>query len=139
MKNFSDKNIKTWKPLDAFIILAVLAAAAICFFVIAGGAADGALEAVVRQNGAVVKTIDLSALDSPVSYTVKGDGAISVTILAESDGVRVSQAGCKDQICVKTGKLTYNGQTAVCLPAKVTVELISGSQTGHDGIDAVTG
>lgn len=139
MKNLNEKNIKAWKPLDAFIILAVLAAAVICFFVIAGGAEDGALEAVVRQNGAVVKTIDLSTLDSPVTYTVKGEGELSVTILAEPDGVRVSQSGCKDQICVKTGKLTYNGQTAVCLPAKVTVELISGSQTGHDGIDAVTG
>lgn len=139
MKRIDEKNIKIWKPLDAIIICAVLAAAAACFFIMAGGTAHGGLKAVVRQSGAVVKTIDLSALDSPASYTVMGDGNLPVTILVEPGGVRVSQSGCKDQICVKTGKLTYSGQTAVCLPAKVTVELISGSQAEHDKIDAVTG
>ena len=139
MKRIREKHIKTWKPLDAVIICFVLAAAA-CFFIMAGSAAHGGLTAVVRLSGAVVKTIDLSALDSPVTYTVKGDGNLAVTILAEPSGVRVSQSGCKDQICVKTGKLTYSGQTAVCLPAKVTVELTSGSQAAEpDGIDAVTG
>ena len=104
MKRIREKHIKTWKPLDAVIICFVLAAAA-CFFIMAGSAAHGGLTAVVRLSGAVVKTIDLSALDSPVTYTVKGDGNLSVTILAEPSGVRVSQSGCKDQICVNGDSL----------------------------------
>ena len=139
MKGSNAKDIKIWKPLDALIICAVLGAALFCFFAVTGGTADGGLKAVIRQNGITVKTIDLSALDSPVFYTIKGDGDISLKILAEPDGVRVENAGCKDQICVKTGKLTYNGQMAVCLPAKVTGELTSADQAENDGIDAVTG
>ena len=139
MDGAKTKDIKIWRPLDAVIILVLLSGAVLCFFVMAGGGtAGGGLQAAVRQNGAVVKTISLSALDSPLTYTAEGDGDKAVTILMEPDGVRVTQSGCKDQICVKTGKLTRSGQTAVCLPAKVTVELISAGKAESDGIDAVT-
>lgn len=132
------KSIKIWKPLDLLVILIVLAGAAACVLFTAGAGQDGGgLEAVIRQDGRTIKTIELSKLNGPEKFTVDGD--IPVTVLLQRDGACVVESGCKDKICVKTGMLTRAGQTAVCLPAKVTVELktASGQTTGQ--IDAVTG
>lgn len=134
----SNKNIKIWRPLDTLIILAVLAAAAACVVFTAGaGQSGGQLQAVVRRDGNIIKTVNLSELKKTETFTVDGD--IPVTVRLQHDGACVLESGCKDKICVKTGMLTRAGQTAVCLPAKVTLELkdITGQSTGQ--IDAVTG
>lgn len=132
-----NKCIKIWKPLDALVILAVLAAAAACILFTAGaGQSGGHLEAVIRKDGNMIKTVDLSKLAGPEEVAV--DGEIPVTVLLRDNGACVIKSGCKDKICVKTGLLTRAGQTAVCLPAKVTVELKAVEQTTGQ-VDAVTG
>lgn len=132
-----NKCIKIWKPLDALVILAVLAAAAACILFTAGaGQSGGRLEAVIRKDGNMIKTVDLSKLAGPEEVAV--DGEIPVTVLLQDNGACVIKSGCKDKICVKTGLLTRVGQTVVCLPAKVTVELKAVEQTTGQ-VDAVTG
>jgi len=45
------------------------------------------------------------------------------------------EASCPDQVCVRTGRLSKSGQGAVCLPAKVTIQV-----TGPEReFDAYTG
>ncbi|MDR2526091.1 MAG: NusG domain II-containing protein [Oscillospiraceae bacterium] len=46
---------------------------------------------------------------------------------------RVRTAPCPDQLCVHTGWLTHSGETAVCLPQRVSVELVGG-KTAVDGV-----
>ena len=66
------------------------------------------------------------------------DGDIPLIILFESDGACVKSSECRDKICVNTGKLTRAGQMAICLPARVTLELQSVEGTENTP-DAITG
>lgn len=52
-----------------------------------------------------------------VSYYV--GGSQNMKVQTYSDGtVAIIHSGCKDQICVKTGKIRRIGQTSVCMPNK---------------------
>lgn len=45
-------------------------------------------------------------------------------IISVKDGeVFMSDADCKNQICVNTGKISKKGESIVCLPNKVIVEI----------------
>ena len=74
--------------------------------------------------------IELNSVNEP--YEIEIDGEIPVTISIERDGACFVQSDCRDKICVKTGKLTKPGQSAVCLPAGVSIVL-----EGESEIDAV--
>ena len=91
------------------------------------------LQAVVRENGTVIKTIDLATVSQP--YTIDFGGDYHIAIMVDSDGVAITHSDCNDQICVHTGMLTYSGSCAVCLPARFSVELVD----CDDNIDAVVG
>ncbi|MBO4338849.1 MAG: NusG domain II-containing protein [Clostridia bacterium] len=89
---------------------------------------DDKLTAVISQNGETVKTIDLSAVTE--SYEIKLDGAV---ILVEKNAVSFKSAECPDRLCVKCGRLTHAGDTAVCVPTR-TVITVSGSEKTVDVI-----
>ncbi len=46
------------------------------------------------------------------------------TVLIENGEVRVIWADCKNQICVNTGAVDSSGGQIICLPNKVTVEVV---------------
>lgn len=91
---------------------------------------SGSLTAVVEQNGAVIRRIDLSRVARPERLELPGD--YHVVLLVEPDAVSFESSDCPDQICVRTGRLTKPGQTAVCLPAKISVRII-GAEKEYDG------
>lgn len=58
----------------------------------------------------------------------------SYNILKISDGyAEVTEASCRDQICVNHFHIHYSGETIVCLPNKVVVEIVGGEEDDVDG------
>ena len=58
----------------------------------------------------------------------------SYNILTVSGGYAdVTEASCPDQICVKHNHIRYSGETIVCLPNKLVVEIRGGEDNGIDG------
>jgi hypothetical protein len=45
------------------------------------------------------------------------------TVVIKNNTVYIDSADCKNQICVKTGKISKKGENIVCLPNKVIVEI----------------
>ncbi|HJA36382.1 MAG TPA: NusG domain II-containing protein [Firmicutes bacterium] len=82
---------------------------------------SGSLTALVRQDGQVVRTIALTGLSEPITFTL--DGAYTNTIRAENGRICVESATCPGQDCVHTGWLTRAGQSAVCLENRVSITL----------------
>ncbi len=70
---------------------------------------------VIKQNNEII-------YDQSIKLNKTVDvGTNCVTI---KDGeVFVSSASCKNQICVNTGKISKKGESIVCLPNKVIVEI----------------
>ena len=89
----------------------------------------GDLTAEVRQNGVLVQRIALTGLNEPVTFTLTGE--YENTILAENGRVCIQSATCPHQDCVHTGTITRAGQSIVCLPEQVVVQLTGGGGGGQ--------
>lgn len=86
----------------------------------------------ILQNGAVVRTIDLT---DTVAETVTIEGETVTNIIEITpEGVCFAESDCPDQVCVRSGLLTRAGQSAVCLPNRVIVRLTGAEAPTVDAV-----
>ena len=45
------------------------------------------------------------------------------TVVIKDGVVYMSEANCKNQVCVNSGKISKKGESIICLPNKVIVEI----------------
>ena len=93
---------------------------------------------IMRETGAeVMITVDGQERGR---YSLKKDQEILIesngenVLIIEDGTARIEQADCPDKICVKTGKIQYKGETIVCLPHKVVVEIVKGDESNIDAV-----
>lgn len=48
--------------------------------------------------------------------------------------VSVTEASCKNQVCVKHGSISHTGETIVCLPNRLVVRIIDPEGGGYDAV-----
>lgn len=113
---------------DALIVAGLLALSALLYLALRQDGPGGT--AAVTIDGERYLAIRYSELQGKVYYDIPSEPRL--VIEADSEGVRVSEAHCPDQRCVKMGKLTRGGGTITCLPARVVVSI-----EGGEGPDAV--
>ena len=126
---------------DALVALIVLVMAVGCAFAVWSGdsGSGGELEAVVRMDADGTDTEIRMRLDglNRVERTVTSNGYTLQIVLTETEAW-VEASDCPTQDCVHTGRISRNGQSIVCLPARVIVQLVGGDG-GDPGVDAVVG
>ncbi len=140
--NSTNANIKTnaYVPKyrfglwDAAVILLVIFAAAGVGLGLVQTArnsvtAGSHLEAVLTLSGEEVWRTDLSNITESETYGVEIDAG-HLTVLAEPGRACVSESDCSDQICVRSGWLTATGQSAVCLPYRAVLKIVSVNSQG---------
>ena len=76
--------------------------------------------AVITVDGKVIRRIDLSAPYGKYTFTVKTDNGYN-TVEVSDGKIRISDADCRDKICVDHGLLEDNTFPIVCLPHKVVI------------------
>lgn len=124
------KNGRTTRA-DRILIALILGASLLLMgsFFIAGRFSDRTV-AVVEQDGKELLRLSLSGEQTVRILWEGGYNVISVS----GQGVRVSEADCPDQICVRQGTITKGQETIVCLPHRLLIRL-----EGNDaGMDAMT-
>ena len=118
---------------DIFLIAAFLCVALIIYAFLYLSSYEGDI-VIVKVDGTVVKELPLNQDDE---FTVPGyHGGIN-SIIIRNGSVLASDADCPDKLCVKTGKINRAGETIVCLPHRVVVEIKSNSVSDNDNIDSV--
>ena len=110
---------KIFSKTDLLLILPLLAAALLVIF-LPGLKKTGARRAVVIYNGETVLDTALGTLKEPETH-IFGE----VEIMLSPIGARIISSPCPDQICVHTGLLTKDGDTAACVPERVVVKIVS--------------
>ena len=115
---------------DLYLIGGCLLAALVCcglwlMLRQAGGAV------VVEQNG---RETARYALSEDRTMRIEGEGGYNLLVI-EGGEAWLSEADCPTQLCVKTGKIRYAGQSIVCLPHRLAVRIVGGASA----LDAVTG
>lgn len=81
--------------------------------------------AVIKADGKVVKTINLSKLRGTEKFDIK-EGNHFNTIVAEKDKISIIDADCPDKVCIKTGWISDAGESIVCLPNKLIISIEGG-------------
>ncbi len=75
------------------------------------------------------------------SYDLGEDQEIDIGegnhISIRDGAVQMSRADCSDQICVRQGKVSAQGDTIICLPNRVVVRVSGGGQPDGADVDMV--
>lgn len=126
-----DKQKSAKKKRDALLLIFILAGAAVLalvfFFMRRGSEPENVL---VKVDGRVVYN-DSVIKDN--TFTVDGfDGGYNIVEIKDGK-VQVTEADCPDKICVTSGFISAPGETIVCMPHRVVVE-INGGGTATDAV-----
>ena len=133
MKRSPELKPRFW---DGLVVLTVLALAAAAALTVWPSGSDNALTAVVTADGQELDRFAPAELAAgPRTYT---HNCYTLTVTASEDGLRVSEADCPTQDCVHTGTISRSGQSIVCLPARIIIQL-TGGQADPGGVDVVIG
>ena len=119
------------KKKDIILIAAVLVIALISFAAIKMTQKDGK-EAVVTVKGEEVYKTSISK-DQIYKIQVKNG---TNTMQIKDGKVTMKEADCRDQICADHKAIEKSGETIVCLPHKVVIEIKSenGKEQELDGV-----
>lgn len=111
------KSSKTW----IVIFAAVLVICAAAFLLLKGSGGHGTV-AVIRVDGEIYKKIDLDAVAVAYDMEIKTEFGYN-KLHIEHDGISVTEADCRDHICMDQGKVSQAGVPIVCLPHRLTIEI----------------
>lgn len=123
-----------WDGLVAVLVVALAAVCAAGIWFRGAGTAPEDLVAVVSVDGVETERLALE----PGERTIKAGGYTLHLTLTETTVV-VDHADCPTQDCVHTGRISRSGQSIVCLPARVVIQLTGGTPEQSDGVDMVLG
>ena len=116
------------KKNDKILIVIVLAVAVLVFLIhnLLGG--KGADTVTVKVDGKITGTYSLIE-----NQTIEiNDGS---NILKIEDGIAdMIEADCPDKLCVKQKAVSKNGESIICLPNEVIVEVESNEDSEYDAV-----
>ncbi|MBE5959561.1 MAG: NusG domain II-containing protein [Lachnospiraceae bacterium] len=69
------------------------------------------------------------------TYPIIGSGE-NILVIDEGEAY-IKEANCPDKLCVKQGRIKRVGQSLICLPNKVVVEVVEANQDSESGVDAI--
>ena len=113
------------KRNDLLLIGVLLLAAALAWLLLRPGG-TGAW-AVVTVDG---KETARYPLDGERTVTIGGD-AYNILRIAGGEAA-VIEANCGDHTCVRTGAVSREGETIVCLPHRLVIRIEGGESAGFD-------
>lgn len=121
-----------WRPGDVLIVLAVIA---LSVFLISGSVVgaggDSELSISISVNGKEILTRPLH--EGTENLTIEGYRGESYVEIS-GNRVRMVDSACPDKLCVRTGWISRSGESVVCLPNRVVIEI----KSGEGGPDAVS-
>ena len=106
-----------------FLLLAAVAASA-AWLLLRDGDTDAPTARILR-DGVLLEVIDLDRVAEPYSFTLE-DGSGANTVQVERGRIRISAADCPDQVCVKQGWISGGAVPIICLPHRLTIEIVDG-------------
>lgn len=121
------------RKADLLLLAAALVFGAVLAAVLLLRSPGGTVQ--VRVAGAVTAGYPL---DVDASYTITGVNGGTNLLVIEDGAARIEEASCPDGVCVHIGRIRRNGQSIVCLPNQVVVEIVSDTENSS-GVDMTAG
>ena len=140
-KTENERWYRQLKKGDLFIYLLVIAASLLLLVMapsrlVGSNAVEGPLRAMVIVDGQVIHTIEENELIEGGVYSFEAHG-LHYVVAYENGSVRIDEADCPDQVCVRTGWLQRDGQISACVPGHVLLR-VEGQLQMNDGVSGAT-
>ena len=118
--------MKTDKPLykkkDIWLIIGILSLALFSWCILKFVNVDkDSVKAEIYCNNVMVKSINLTKAEDEI-FSVKERPHILFEI--KDHQIRFMDSDCPDKICIKSGFLSKNGESAVCMPNKTVLKIV---------------
>jgi hypothetical protein len=113
-----------------WILIIVILLGAVFLFGMQVRIPAGSNYAIVTQYGAVIKEFKC-AQDEIINLTLQSG---NMRLEVNDGGVRVTDAHCPEQVCVHSGWIRKPGQTIICVPNRVVIELKGSQPVEYDGL-----
>ncbi|MBC2254492.1 NusG domain II-containing protein [Listeria ivanovii] len=127
--------MKMVRPFD-FVIIVILILGSflplILFTVAEAKTAGDEVVAIVSQNGTVIREVTLTGHEGNEQFTIKGKGTQYNLMEVDDERIRIKEDNSPDQVGVMMGWKSKPGDTIVCLPHKVFVEIKSTNKESND-------
>lgn len=122
------------KSKDLILVLSLLIIGGILFlFLYLNGGSGATVQ--VTVDGVLVEE---RPLKENASFTVENpENGGSNKVVIEDGYVYVENATCPDKLCEHMSKISKNGQSIVCLPNRVVVEVKSDSKSDQAEYDSI--
>lgn len=120
---------KLIRAKDIAVIILILAAVAATYF-LTGIFSKGETRAVITRGGETAGIISLRQ-DGEYSFPETGDMVFTVL----NGKISVTESGCHDKICVRTGSISRAGEAIICVPNRTAVTVENDSE--ESGVDVV--
>lgn len=78
--------------------------------------------AIIQVDGKIHKKIDLSNVKNNEEVNLNLPNGKN-TLLIKNNSIQMKSANCNDALCVKQGNISKVGQTIICLPHKLIIEI----------------
>lgn len=115
---------------DIILIASLLVAGGIIAAVLLSGSRNGS-KVIVRIDDRIIQEL---SLESDTEYVIENENGRNVLVIHDGQAW-ISEADCRDGLCAKMGKISRAGQSIICLPHKVIVEVIGSDTDPESDID----
>lgn len=124
MKQTARGLLRILRPYDYLIIFLLIVGSflPLVLFQAQAQSQTGDRYAVIRINGQEVDRFNLDTLSTLEKSYYPAQGQYNI-IEIDDGRIRVKEDNSPDQIAVKTGWISKNGQTSICLPHKLVIEI----------------
>jgi len=92
-----------------------------------------------RSEGAYIRvTVDGSMfgeypLDTDAVIKIGDESSYNILVIEDGEA-SVTEASCPDKLCVRQGKIRFDGQSIVCLPNRLVIEVTGGVKPEYDAV-----
>lgn len=114
-------------------------------FLLAAGVALASLIYIGQEEGTMVEVrvagevLHRYPLDRDLDKVIMGRSGGTNHLRIEAGEAWLEDASCPDGLCVHMGKISRVGQSIICLPNQVVIEVTSGGSQKDPGVDASVG
>ncbi len=123
--------MKKFGKQDLILLTVIGIIAVILFLVYFFYPRKEAEQLLITVDGEAFGTYDLK-VDQEI--LVRVDGNTTNRVVIANHRAYMKHAKCPDQLCIKQGKISHDGETIVCLPNRVVVQVKAEQKSEFDSV-----
>ncbi|MBQ4522760.1 MAG: NusG domain II-containing protein [Lachnospiraceae bacterium] len=107
-----------------FIIILMVVSLVMLFFLIMEKKRQEGDKVLIYVNGTLMQEVSLDTEDEILIHGNPGDNVLVI----QNGKAYMKEASCDNHVCIQQGEISKNGETIICLPNQILVEVSAENQ-----------